>query len=68
MNVCGTCDYSVAIEGDTDGLLECRRHAIQVIGVDDDGCPISAFPVCEPSMWCGDFAYTAKLNVAFDAK
>ena len=50
MNVCGTCDYSVAIEGDADGLLECRRHAIQVIGVDDDGCPISAFPVCEPSM------------------
>ena len=67
MNTCRTCDYSEPIDGDADGLLECRRHAIRAIGLDDDGDLISAFPTCEPSMWCGDFAYTAKLNLCLDA-
>ena len=63
MRTCASCDYSLPIEGDADGLLECRRHAIRVIGIDDDGDAISAFPVCEPSMWCGDWEYTAKVNI-----
>ena len=62
MGSCGSCDYSVPVEGDAEGLLECHRHAIRVVGVDDEGCAISAFPVCEPGMWCGDFRYTVKLD------
>jgi len=61
MKTCGECDYSVAIEGE-DGILECRRHAISAIGMDEDGCLVSAFPACEPYMWCGDFKRTAKLG------
>ena len=63
MNTCSTCDYSVPIEGNADGLLECRRHAIKVVGVGEGGEPISAFPVTEPSLWCGDWEYTADIRV-----
>ena len=65
MRSCASCDYSCPIDGDV--LLECHRHAIRVIGVDDDGYPISAFPVCEPSMWCGDYEYTVRLNIGSPA-
>ena len=59
---CFECDYSVAIEGDDEGLLECHRHAITAVGLDDEGAVVSAFPGCEPYMWCGDFKKTAKLD------
>ena len=48
---CGSCDYSVAIEGSQDGLLECRRRSICAVGIDEDGDVVSAFPVCESDMW-----------------
>lgn len=55
MKLCIDCDFSVAIEGDADGMLECHRHAIRAVGLDEDGDVVSAFPVCEPDMWCGEF-------------
>lgn len=55
MKLCIDCDYSVKLEGDAGGLLECHRHAIRAVGLDDDGDVVSAFPVCEPDMWCGEF-------------
>ena len=61
MGCCKDCDYSVAIEGEAD-ILECRRHAITAVGLDEDGAVVSAFPGCEPYMWCGDFHYTVKLG------
>ena len=62
MRTCKDCDYSVAIEGE-EGVLECRRHAISAVGMDEDGYVVSAFPGCDPYMWCGDFEYTANLEV-----
>ena len=61
MRICKDCDYSVAVEGE-DGVLECRRHAISVVGMDEDGSVVSAFPGCDPYMWCGDFEYTVRLD------
>lgn len=51
---CAMCRFSVKIEGDPSDYLECRRHAIQIAGIDGDGDAVSAFPVCEPGMWCGE--------------
>ena len=59
---CGSCDYSVAIEGSPDGLLECRRRAIRAVGIDEGGDVVSAFPVCEPDMWCGEYYREIRLN------
>lgn len=63
MKICRDCDYSVPIDGDPNGTLECRRHSIRAVGLDEDGFLVSAFPACDPTMWCGDWAYTPKLNV-----
>ena len=54
-NICRDCDWSVPIEHDPDGYLECRRHSIQIAGIDSDGTLVSAFPVTEETAWCGDF-------------
>ena len=59
---CKKCDYSVAIEGDESGLLECHRHSIVAVGLDDDGAVVSSFPACEPYMWCGEFERAPKLD------
>lgn len=64
---CETCDYSIPIEGDPDGYLECHRHAIQAVGIDaEDGSVVSAFPVTEPTLWCGDWKFTAKVSINAD--
>lgn len=61
MRACKDCDYSVAIEGEEE-TLECRRHAITAVGMDEDGYVVSAFPGCDPYMWCGDYNHTVKLG------
>ena len=66
MRTCRDCDYSVAIEGDEEGALECRRHSITAVGLDEDGFLVSAFPACEPTMWCGDWAHTNRLGYDAD--
>ena len=62
MRTCSTCDFAIKIEGDTDGLLECHRNAIRAVGLDEDGAVVSAFPACEPDMWCGEYAQTFTLG------
>lgn len=62
MEVCELCRYSVKVEGDPNGYLECHRHAIAAVGIDDDGEVVSAFPVCEPGMWCGEFQRVPRVN------
>ena len=62
MRICRDCDFSVPIDGDPDGNLECRRHA-PATGFIDDGCLVSAFPPVEPTMWCGDWQYTPKVRI-----
>ena len=54
MKTCSSCKFSVGIE-DSPSLLECHRHAIQLGGVDGEGFLVSAFPVCGPYDWCGEF-------------
>ena len=60
MRTCGSCDFAMKLEGDADGLLECHRHAIRAVGVDEDGDVVSAFPACEPDMWCGEYERASK--------
>lgn len=62
MRTCASCDFSVPIEGDEDGLLECRRHAVQAVGIDEDGAILCTFPSCEPTMWCGDYEHSADFD------
>lgn len=62
MKRCIDCDYSVKLEGDEYGLLECHRHAISAVGIDEDGSVVSAFPACEPYMWCGEYERTFKYD------
>lgn len=57
MRTCGTCGFGVKLEGDANGLLECHRHAIRAVGIDENGDVVSAFPACEPDMWCGEHEY-----------
>lgn len=59
---CAMCKFSVKIEGDPNDYFECHRHAIQAVGLDGDGDVVSAFPVCEPTMWCGEHERTVRLN------
>jgi len=61
MKVCSTCKYSVVIEDDPT-MLECRRHAICPVGVDDEGFIVFSFPVCDPYMWCGDYERASQLR------
>lgn len=67
MKCCKDCDYSVAVEGEYE-MLECHRHAITAVGIDEDGAVVCVFPACEPTMWCGDFeqtfTYSAPSNYA----
>ena len=68
-NSCAMCKFSIQVEGDPSGYLECHRHAICAVGIDCDGDVVSAFPVCEPSMWCGEheLVYISDWeNIAFD--
>ena len=51
---CGSCRYSVALEGEP-YLMDCRRRSVQLVGLDEYGTAVSAFPTCEPDMWCGDY-------------
>lgn len=62
MKCCSNCDYGIAVEGEGDDFLECHRHAITAVGLDEDGEVVCAFPCCEPTMWCGDWARTTKLS------
>ena len=50
MRACGTC--SCAVKREDDGLLECRRHAIRVVGIDEDGDPVCCFPVVAEDEFC----------------
>ena len=67
MRTCTECDFGVAIEGDEEGLLECRRHPPRV-GIYEDGTIVTAFPICDPYLWCGDFeqSFDVTLSIGRD--
>ena len=66
MGICLDCVYSVAIEGDEDGLLECHRHSVCAFGLDESGSAVSGSPACEPTMWYGDWERTNRLGYDAD--
>jgi len=54
MQTCANCRCAVPID-DEGGYLECHRHAVQVIGLSDEGGTCSGFPATNPWDWCYEY-------------
>lgn len=52
MRTCENCRCAAPIDGEGGSYLECRRHAVSVAGLNDDGEVCSSFPATNPWDWC----------------